>query len=82
MVDDFKTLNERIQDRSPYHFQRDRQLFNKQPRPPQPGYQPNQKGALVGWGLSTPDYWNSVFEDYMNRKKRSQSTSLRMGREQ
>jgi len=73
MADDFVTQNERIQDTSPYHYQRDRQLFNKQPRPAQANTsQPNQKSAPVGWGLSTPDYWDSVFEDYLRRKRGNQ----------
>ena len=73
MTDDFVTQNERIQDTSPYHYQRDRQLFNKQPRPAQANTsQPNQKSAPVGWGLSTPDYWGSVFEDYLRRKRGNQ----------
>jgi len=70
-------------EREPYHFQRDRQLFNKQPRPAQANIsQPNQKGPLVGWGLSTREYWQSVFDGYLSRKKLAQSTSLQMGREQ
>jgi len=73
MTDDFVTRNERVQDTSPYHFQRDRQLFNKQPRPAQANTsQPNAKPAPVGWGLSTPAYWGSVFEDYLRRKRGNQ----------
>ena len=43
----------------PYHFQRDRQLLNKQPRPPQPAIQPNRLSAPIGWGMSSFDYWRS-----------------------
>lgn len=53
----------------PYHFQRDRQILNKQPRPPQPGLQPNQKLNNVGWGMSTSDYWSSIMKDYLSRRK-------------
>jgi len=81
--EDIITLGERVQKQSPYNFQRNRQLFNKQPRPPQANIsQPNAKGLLVGWGLSTREYWQSVFEDYLQRKKLTRETSLRMGREQ
>lgn len=51
----------------PYHYQRDRQILNKQPRPPQPGVQPNQK-RTIGWGMSTTEYWDSVMKDYLGRK--------------
>jgi len=55
----------------PYHFQRDRQLGNKQPRPAQPNtYQPNQKPRPVGWGQSTRDYWDNVFSEYLERRGR------------
>ena len=53
----------------PYKYQRDRQLFNKEPRPPQAGYQPNQKPAPLGWGLSTSDYWQEVFREYLRRRR-------------
>ena len=52
----------------PYHFQRDRQLFNKQPRPPQPGIQPNRLSAPVGWGMSSFDYWRGISK-HMRRDK-------------
>lgn len=56
----------------PYHFQRDRQLFNKQPRPAQPNIsQPNQVSSRVGWGMSTQAYWQGVFDDYLKRKRES-----------
>jgi len=35
----------------------------------------------MGWGMSTKDYWQSVFDDYLKRKRLAQETSLRMGRE-
>ena len=54
----------------PYKFQRDRQIFNKQPRPPQPNTsQPNQLPKPQGWGMSTQDYWREVFSDYLRRRK-------------
>ena len=57
-------------DTEPYHYQRDRQLFNKQPRPAQPNTsQPNQIFSKTGWGMSTQDYWQGVFEDYLKRKR-------------
>lgn len=69
--------------REPYAHQRDRQLFNRQPRPAQANTsQPNQKSTIAGWGLSTQGYWQSVFQDYLTRKRLAQETSLRMGREQ
>jgi len=68
--EDYVTRNERVQDISPYHYQRDRQLFNKQPRPPQANTsQPNAKIRAAGWGLSTPDYWQGIFDDYISRKR-------------
>jgi len=80
--DDIITQNERVQSQSPYHFQRNRQLFNKQPRPAQANTsQPNQISSRVGWGMSTQDYWQGVFIDYLKRKRLAQDTSLRMGRE-
>lgn len=53
----------------PYHFERARQLGNKQPRPVQPNTnQPNQKFAQSGWGMSTQEYWNSIFKDYSKKR--------------
>lgn len=50
----------------PYKFQRDRQLFNKQPRFAQPNtFQPNQKPPLIGWGMSTQQYYVKIFEAYL-----------------
>ena len=44
----------------PYHFQRDRQIGNKQPRPPQPSIQPNQLLSSNGWGMRSSDYWRQA----------------------
>ena len=56
--------------REPYHYQRDRQLFNRQPRPSQANTsQPNQINTRAGWGMSTQDYWQGVFQDYLKRKR-------------
>ena len=53
----------------PYHFQRDRQLFNKQPRPAQANTsQPNQKPLVTGWGQNTQDYWRGVYDNYLKRR--------------
>ncbi len=66
----------------PYHFQRDRQLFNKQPRPAQANTsQPNQLNSKAGWGMSKQDYWQGIFSDYLKRKRLAQDSSLHMGRE-
>jgi len=53
----------------PYKYQRDRQIGNKQPRPPQPAYQPNKKPRVEGWGLSPNDYWQKVFEAYLRDRR-------------
>jgi len=78
---DNRTWEERIlRQEEPYHFQRDRQIDNAQPRPSQPNtFQPNQAPMLMGWGMSTQQYYNTVFENYLNRKK-SPSTGLALGR--
>ena len=52
----------------PYHFQRDRQIGNKQPRPPQPAVQPNRLSPPVGWGVSSFDYWRGLSK-YMRREQ-------------
>lgn len=71
-----------VRQREPYHYQRNRQSLNRQPRPSQANTnQPNQKIGLAGWGLSTRQYWQDVFNNYLNRLKLTQETSLRMGRE-
>ena len=53
MTQDFSAAERALRQTEPYHFQRDRQLLNKQPRPPQPAYQPNQKPPTIGWGGDT-----------------------------
>ncbi len=58
-----------MNDVGPYKWQRDRQLGNKQPRPPQPAYQPNQLPPVQGWGGTTQDYWQTVFSEYLRRRK-------------
>lgn len=59
-----------VERQSPYHFQRDRQLGNKQPRPPQAAIQPNQKPPLQGFGqMTTSVYWNEVFQDYLKKRR-------------
>ena len=55
--------------RDPYDWQRIRHRLGEYPRPPQPGYQPNQKPAPLGWGLSTSDYWQEVFREYLRRRR-------------
>jgi len=67
----------------PYSFQRRRDsLHSSYPRPVQANTnQPNAKGKITGWGLSTRDYWQGVFQGYLRRKQIAQDTSLRMGRE-
>jgi len=54
----------------PYAHQRDRQLFNKQPRMAQANTnQPNQKPRISGWGMTTMEYWSGVFENYQKRRR-------------
>jgi len=65
--------------RDPYSWQRLRHRLGEYPRPPQPGIQPNEKLALPVWGMSTSGYWNSVFEDYLKRRKASSLTNLALG---
>ena len=63
-------VEERKRQTEPYHFERDRQLFNKQPRFAQPNTsQPNQKISPQGWGMSNDDYWNGVYQSYLKRRK-------------
>ena len=58
------------QEKGPYRFQRDRQRLNSQPRPSQPNTrQPNQKYRSAAWGMTTVDYWDSVFDDYLKRRR-------------
>jgi len=71
-----------LRQREPYHFQRNRGRLNAYPRPPQPNtYQPNQKPPIQGWGTGTMTYWNTIFEDYLKKRKvLTQTTSLQLGR--
>ena len=71
MADDFfdDTPARMLRLREPYHFQRDRQIGNKQPRAPQPGIQPNRLPPIQGWGGDTMGYWNDQFDDYLRRRK-------------
>ena len=66
-------------DIGPYKYQRLRHRLGEYPRPPQPAYQPNQLPAPQGWGMTTGGYWSSVLKDYMNRRRLSQSTALKLG---
>ena len=63
------TEKSQLRDQEPYHYQRNRQIMNKQPRPPQPGYQPNQLPLAQGWGGDTRTYWNGVFSSYQRRRQ-------------
>ena len=65
----------------PYHYERRRSaIHSSYPRAAQPNtYQPNQI-KLQGWG-TTRDYWNTVFSDYLKRRKSSsEQTNLSLGR--
>lgn len=54
----------------PYSFQRDRGRLNSYPRASQPNTnQPNQKYKKPVWGMTTRDYWQSVFNDYTKRRR-------------
>jgi len=53
----------------PYKYQRDRQLGNKQPRPAQPSIQPNRKPRPQGWGMSSSDYYQEVFSEYLRQRQ-------------
>ena len=56
--------------KEPYHYQRDRQRLNKAPRPAQPNTnQPNQVYSKPAWGISSMDYWNNVFQDYIKKNR-------------
>ena len=57
----------------PYAFQRHRDaMHSSYPRPAQPNTsQPNQIFSRAGWGMSTQDYWQGVFDDYLKRKRES-----------
>lgn len=65
-----------LRQREPYHFQRNRQIGNKQPRPPQPGLQPNRQLSIQGWGGGTQAYWDEVFKAYLKRRKTLSLTHL------
>ena len=71
-------LEQSTRAQEPYSFQRRRDsLHSSYPRPAQANTsQPNAKTGLVGWGLSSQEYWQSIFTDYLRKK-----TSLRIGRE-
>lgn len=58
---------DQLRQTEPYHFQRSRDSSHSAyPRPAQANTsQPNQKGTPTGWGLSTGDYWQGVFDDYL-----------------
>ena len=62
-------FRKQTREQEPYHYQRDRQLGNKQPRPPQAGIQPNRLPPIQGWGLTTEAYWRAVFDDYLRRRR-------------
>lgn len=52
----------------PYHYERQRSsIHSNYPRPAQPAFQPNQK-FLQGLGMTTFDYWQRVFLDYLKRR--------------
>ena len=63
---------------SPYDYQRLRHRLGEYPRPPQPGYQPNQLPPVQGWGGTTQDYWNNVFSEYL-RKRKSKTDLTNLG---
>jgi len=76
------TEQDLLREREPYHFQRKRHRPGEYPRPPQPNTkQPNQKVNLPVWGMSTRDYWYSVFKNYLDRRKAgAEITNLSLGR--
>lgn len=55
----------------PYASQRRRAgLHSSFPRPAQANTsQPNAKPPMVGWGMSTAEYWQGQFEDYLKRRR-------------
>ena len=64
-------IERQLRQTEPYKFQRDRQLFNKQPRLAQPNTsQPNQLPLLSGWEMTTEDYYREVFQNYLKRRMR------------
>lgn len=62
-------VEQSVRQREPYHFQRDRQFFNNQPRPPQPGVQPNRLPKPAGLGITNKEYYEGVFQNYLRRRK-------------
>lgn len=68
-----------VRQSEPYHWQRNRQRLNAQPRPSQPNTnQPNQINRIVGWGQG--DYWGEVFKAYLKRRQTGSSiTNLALG---
>jgi len=52
----------------PYKYQRLRHRLGEYPRPPQPGIQPNRKPPIIGWGISTGDYWNEISKEYFRKR--------------
>ena len=51
-----------------YQSQGNRQRLDAYPRPAQPNMsQPNQK-TLQGWGMTTTEYWENVFKNYLRRR--------------
>lgn len=54
----------------PYRFERLRHRLGEFPRPAQPNKsQPNQLPPPKGWGMSTVEYYEGVFQDYLKRRK-------------
>lgn len=53
----------------PYKWQRKRHRLGEYPRPPQPAIQPNQLPSPKGWGMNSRDYWNTVFSEYLKRRR-------------
>jgi len=65
----------------PYHYQRRRSsTHSNYPRASQPNIsQPNQR-FLEGWGMTTRQYWDGVFSDYLRRRRSAASiTNLALG---
>ena len=54
----------------PYHFQRKSHRLGEFPRPAQPNInQPNQKVKMPDIRQSTVDYWRSIYEQYLKRRR-------------
>jgi len=56
-------------DLGPYKHQRDRQIGNQYPRPPQPSIQPNRKPPIIGWGMLPIDYWREVSRGFFRQRR-------------